>query len=80
MHYKKSLVAIFLLASYSLNATSLKEALSEVMVTNPVIKERLANFRQTQQDLQIANSEYLPKLDLVSSVGIASKKLNKIVE
>lgn len=42
------------------------------MDTNPVVQERMSNFRATQQDLKIANSEYLPKLDLISTVGAAN--------
>jgi adhesin transport system outer membrane protein len=39
------------------------------MNTNPVVQERLKNYRATQQDLNIAESEYYPKLDFRASFG-----------
>jgi len=53
----------------SLNALTLKESVIEAMSTNPVVKERLRNYRATQQDLNIAESEYYPQLDLSAAVG-----------
>jgi len=55
--------------SSSLDAFTLKESVSEVLSTNPVIKERLHNYRATQQDLKISESEYLPTLDFKSGIG-----------
>jgi adhesin transport system outer membrane protein len=55
--------------SSSLLALTLKESVNEVLDTNPVVKERLKNFRATQQDLNIAESEYYPQLDLRASAG-----------
>lgn len=46
---------------------TLKESISEVLKNNPVIQERLKNFRATQQDLNIAESEYYPQLDFSAS-------------
>jgi len=71
---KKLLTNIVLLSSFgvlssSLHAFTLKESVSEVMTTNPVIKERLHNYRATQQDLKISESEYLPTLDLRAGIG-----------
>ena len=63
-----SLAAITCLTS-SLGALTLKESIVEAMNTNPVVQERLKNYRSTQQDLNIAESEYYPKLDLSASVG-----------
>ncbi|WP_321779007.1 TolC family outer membrane protein [Sulfurimonas sp.] len=69
---KKSFI-IFSVASFifssSLFGLSLKESVVEVLNTNPVIQERLKNFRATQQDLNIANSEYYPQLDFRAVVG-----------
>ncbi|MDQ7045020.1 MAG: TolC family protein [Sulfurimonas sp.] len=48
----------------SVTATSLQETMVEVLETSPVIKERLRNYRATQQDLGIAESEYYPSIDL----------------
>ncbi len=64
---------IFILFSFvfssALLALTLKESVNEVLNTNPVVKERLKNFRATQQDLNIAESEYYPKLDFRASAG-----------
>ncbi len=64
-----TVVASLGLFSCSLNAITLKESVAEVLNTNPIVQERLKNFRETQQDLNIANSEYLPSLDFVSTYG-----------
>lgn len=53
----------------SLGALTLKESVIEAMNTNPIVQERLRNYRSTQQDLHIAESEYYPKLDLSATVG-----------
>jgi adhesin transport system outer membrane protein len=71
---KKSLINYFLVASASLGvvqlqALTLKQSVSEVINTNPVVKERISNYRATQQDLKIAESEYLPSIDLRSGLG-----------
>ena len=55
--------------SLSLNALTLKESVSDVLNTNPIVKERLNNYRATQQDLKISESEYLPSIDLRSGIG-----------
>ena len=64
---KKQIANLFLITSIgllglNLNALTLKESVSDVINTNPVIKERTSNYRATQQDLKIAESEYLPSL------------------
>ncbi len=61
--------AMVLYFSASLQAITLKESIVEAMDTNPVIQERLKNYRATQQDLNIAESEYYPKLDFSAAVG-----------
>ena len=60
---------IFLLACINLQATTLKEDVADSLKTNPVIKERLRNFRATKQDVNIATSEYLPSIDLRTVVS-----------
>ncbi|MEA1982576.1 MAG: TolC family outer membrane protein, partial [Campylobacterota bacterium] len=71
MFKKILLVSMFVMAPLysSLSALTLKESVVEAMNTNPVVQERLKNYRATQQDLNIAESEYYPKLDLSASVG-----------
>ena len=69
----KNLFNVFMLLSFVFSSTllslTLKESVNEVLNTNPVVKERLKNFRATQQDLNIAESEYYPKLDFRASAG-----------
>ena len=63
------LIGSIVLLGSSLNALTLKQSVSEVINTNPVIKERVSNYRATQQDLKISESEYLPSVDLRSGIG-----------
>ena len=53
----------------SLSATSLKQVVAEVLDTNPVIIERLRNYRATKEEIGIAEAGYYPTLDLRSSAG-----------
>jgi len=69
--YTKRLILSSLLLGGSACAMSLEESILSAMDSNPVVQERLKNFRETQQDLKIANSEWLPKLDLISTAGVA---------
>lgn len=55
--------------SSNLSALTLKESVIEVLNTNPIVQERLKNYRATQQDLNIAESEYYPKVDLRATAG-----------
>ena len=61
--------ALLFCVTSSLFSQTLKESVSEAMSTNPVVQERLKNYRSTQQDLNIAESEYYPQLDLRASIG-----------
>lgn len=65
---KKSLFLSMLL-SVAMCADTLRESIIEVLDNNPVVQERLKNFRATQQDIHVAESEYLPSLDLQGEVG-----------
>lgn len=64
-----SLVVSSILLGSTLSALTLKEAVIETLETNPVVKERLKNFNETQQDLEIVKSEWLPSLDYRASIG-----------
>ncbi|MFY9093369.1 TolC family protein, partial [Aliarcobacter butzleri] len=70
---KKRLISVvasaICLLSVNLNALTLKESVLEVLDTNPVVQERLKNFNETQQDLEIAKSEWLPSLDYSARIG-----------
>lgn len=51
------------------SATTMKEVVSTVLDTNPVIIERLKNYRATREDIGTAEAGYYPTLDAQSSIG-----------
>jgi len=63
------MISIF---SSSLFGLTLKQSVISVLNNNPIVKERLRNYRATQQDLNIAESEYYPKLDFRATAGYNS--------
>lgn len=62
-------VSSICLFSINLQALTLKQSVLEAMETNPVVQERLKNFNETQQDLEITKSEWLPSLDYRATFG-----------
>jgi len=62
-------ILLFSSLSSSLFSLTLQESVVEVMNTNPIVAERLKNYRATQQDLSIAESEYYPSVDFRASLG-----------
>ncbi len=73
------LVPLFIFTSV-LCAESLKENVAEVLHSSPVIQENLRNFRISQQDLSIAESEFYPVIDVRAVAGYnnAGKLNNKV--
>jgi len=73
---KKSLISYIasgiLLFNVNLDAFTLEQSVKEAINTNPIVRERLSNFKEVQQDLNIAESEYYPSLDYRASVGLNS--------
>ena len=73
---------IILLSSFvfiSLNAQTLKSSLSEVLSSNPIILERLQNYKSTQKDIDLAQAAYYPSLDLKLGYGYEnSEKRNQV--
>lgn len=65
--FTASLVVALLMTSVS--ALTLTSAVDEVLNTNPVVREKLHNYRKTVQDLKIAEAGYLPDIDLNSRIG-----------
>ncbi len=64
------LISLFLFSTVQYaNALTLKESINDVMNTNPVVQERLRNYRATREDLNVAESEYLPSVDFRASLG-----------
>jgi adhesin transport system outer membrane protein len=66
-HIVTSSISCLFICNINLEALSLKQSVLEVLNTNPIVTERLKNYRSTQQDLNIAESKYLPKIDYRSS-------------
>lgn len=66
---------IFLCFTVSmLSALSIQEGTDEVLSTNPIILERLHNYRATLEDLRTTEGRYLPTLDYAASM--AKEKTN----
>jgi len=65
----KKIALLFCTTTVFLQGQSLQNSLGQVLENNPIILERLANYRETTKDIGIARAEYLPTLDLVSSIG-----------
>ena len=72
---KKQFFLLLILSTFfsSLSALTLQESVSEAINTNPIVQERLKNYRATQQDLNVAESEYYPQLDLRTGVGVTKQ-------
>ena len=64
-----NIMFVIVLFSSVTQALTLEDSISEVMSTNPIVQERLRNYRATQQDLGIAESEYYPTLDFRATFG-----------
>ena len=69
---KRNLISLTMIGgvfSSVLSGYTLQQSVVEALNTNPVIQERLKNYRATQQDLNVAESEYYPQIDLRAAVG-----------
>lgn len=65
---KKSIYISLILAG-SLNALTLQETIFKVSQENPFIIEKKETYEEAKKDLDISKSEWLPSLDLQSSVN-----------
>ena len=65
-----SLSAIVVCLTVPSWALTLQESVAEAINTNPTVNERIRNYRATQQDLDIAESEYYPQIDFSASFGV----------
>jgi len=70
MNKVKLIFFVFYACYTTLSANTLKESVLEALNTNPVVQERLRNFRAVQQELNIAKSAYYPTLDLRANVSV----------
>ncbi len=64
-----SVLSVAGLLATSGSALTLQEAVNESLSTNPLVLERLKNYRKTVEDVNIAEAGYYPSLDLLSRVG-----------
>jgi len=62
-HTVQSVLLSLCFTAVSLNALTLQEGVDEVLATNPIIQERLYNYKATLEDVRITESQYLPSLD-----------------
>jgi len=70
MILKRYTIPLLILSSFSsLSALTLQEGVSEVLENNPVVVERLKNYRATRAQVDGAESGYFPTIDLESSAG-----------
>lgn len=53
----------------ALNALTVQEGVDEVLNTNPIVQERLHNYRGTLEDLRTTEAQYLPTLDYSGTIG-----------
>ncbi|MDX1809736.1 MAG: TolC family outer membrane protein [Sulfurospirillaceae bacterium] len=68
---KKSTITILALLMFSVSsqALTIKEAVKNILQTNPSVQERVKNYNATTQDIEIAKSGWLPTLDYVGTFG-----------
>jgi adhesin transport system outer membrane protein len=70
MKNKWTIAATLSLCAFSaLNALTLEDGVKEVLNTNPIVQERLHNYRATLEDLRTTEAQYLPTLDYTGSIG-----------
>lgn len=75
-----SLLAAASIMTINVQALTLEEAVGEVLTTNPVVIERLKNYRKTVEDQKMAEAKYLPSLDWLSRVGYEDTYSNGDIE
>ena len=67
---KRYLIASILYATtLSADTITLKDTVKQVLDTNPIILERLHNYRATRADLRGAEAGYYPTIDIEAGVG-----------
>ena len=71
--------ALIILVSFTslVSAQTIKECVVDILDTNPKVQERLKNYNSVAQDINIANSDYWPKLDLKLGAGFEDTQRNE---
>jgi len=62
-------VIVFIFISSFLNAETLKGILHETLISNPLLNEKINNYKIIKEDLNIAKTGYFPTIDLNSNFG-----------
>ncbi|WP_353663131.1 TolC family outer membrane protein [Hydrogenimonas sp. SS33] len=57
------------IGSVTAQALTLRQAMGETIRTNPAVVEQIRNYNATREDVTIAESGWLPKLDYIGGVG-----------
>jgi len=70
MPFRNIVLSLSLAAVSALHALSLKDSVEETLSSNPIVAERLSNYRATLEDVRSAEAGYLPTLDWVSGYGV----------
>ncbi len=71
MAYKKIIIVTSL--SIFSNADTLPQIVKDVLNNNPIVQERLHNYRATRLDIKSAKAGYRPTLDLEMGIGKSYK-------
>ena len=66
--------AVFVVQPLHPHALELDEYVTEVVESNPVVREQVHNYRQVAQDYRIALSGWRPSLDLEATTGRFSRE------
>jgi len=69
MNIKTGLILLIGLGTINVSAETLKNVVSDVLDSSPIVNERLKNYRATREEIGIAEAGYYPTLDLRSAVG-----------
>ncbi|WP_295420514.1 TolC family outer membrane protein [Sulfurovum sp.] len=69
MHTKIIVGSLLVVGMMSASADTLKHIIGNVLDTNPIISERLKNFKAAQAEIGIAQAGYYPTVDIESAVG-----------
>lgn len=70
----RKMLSLSLVVASSLYALNLKDGVSEVLNTNPIVIERLNNYRATLEDVRSSEAGYLPTVDWMSGYGVERTK------
>jgi len=74
----KRKILLSLVVVVSLQAQNLKNVITEVLQTNPVIQEKLKNYNATKEDITSAQAGYYPSIDLNLGFGLEKTKKTNI--